>query len=165
MAPTMMRPRRHVIISAGFTLIELVVVLVIVSILAVMVAVSVPTNAEATLSDQANLLARHLRHAQTLAMTWDRPLRFTPAGGTYSVYCVTAGSAPCTSTVIPVTDPATGQPFTTTLDFGASVAGATVDFGTRGQPSAARTYTLSAAGATNRTVTVSALTGFVTVSP
>lgn len=159
----MMRLRSHPGSSAGFTLIELVIVMLLISILAVYAAVSTPTNAQATISEQAHLLARNLRHTQTLAMTWGRALRFTPVGGGYSVSCVTAGTAPCNTS--PVTDPATGQPFTVTLDFGATLAGATVDFSTRGQPSAGGSFTLSATGATNRIITVSALTGFVAVSP
>ena len=159
----MTRPRSHPGLSAGFSLVELIMVIVLVSVLSVYAVVSTPTSAEATLSDQADLLARNLRHTQTLAMTWGRPLRFTPAGATYSVSCVTAGTAPCN--VTPVIDPATNQSFSVSLSFGATVAGPTIDFGTKGQPSAGGTFTLSATGATNRTVTLSALTGLTSVSP
>lgn len=159
----MARARTHRSPPAGFTLVELVVILLIISIVAVYAAVTTPSNAEATLSQQAHLLARHLRHAQTLAMTWGRPLRLTAGGGAYAVSCVTAGAAPCDAS--PVTDPATRAPFSVGLAYGVTVSGATVDFDVHGRPSAGATFTLSGAGATDRTVALSVLTGFVAVTP
>lgn len=153
----------HATPAAGFTLVELVVVLLIMSIPAVYAVVTSPSSAEATLSQQAQLLARNLRHAQTLAMTWGRPLRVTAGGGAYAVACVSAGVAPCDTN--PVVDPATRQPFSVSLAYGVTVSGPTVDFDSHGRPSGGGTYTLSATGATDRTVVLSALTGFVSVAP
>ena len=140
--------------QAGFTLVELIIVIVALGVLtAYAVMKSVPA-AELTLPSQAQTLASNIRHAQTLAYTTGRSLRLTittGANGTYSVSCVTAGT--CT------------QAFSVTLQKDVVLGGtSTVDFSTLGQPSGAASYTLSSGGATE-TVSVAALTGLVTVSP
>jgi hypothetical protein len=83
---------------------------------------------------QAERLRNDLRHAQMLAMTWNRELRLTVAGGSYSVACVTAGTAPCNAS--PVVDPATGKGFSVTLESGFTLSGPgfTLDFDALGRP-------------------------------
>ena len=156
---------------SGFTLIETVVVLVLLGILAVNVVIRWPADNELKLPAQADLLATHLRHIQSLALYWGQPLRLAIGSGSYSVACVTASAtSPCNNS--PVIDPATGESFSTTLENGISLAGtATTDFDSLGRPvsggsliTGARSFTLSA-GTPTWTVTLSPLTGFVSSSP
>lgn len=156
---------------SGFTLIEIVVVLILVGILSVNVIIHWPSNDELKMPAQAELMASHLRHIQTLAMDWGQPLRLTITGASYSVSCVTATTtSPCNNS--PVIDPVTNQAFTTTLENGISLSGtATTDFDTLGRPvsggsliSSAETFTFTA-GAKTATVTLNPLTGFASVSP
>ncbi len=153
--------------DVGFTLIELVIVIVLVSILAVYAVVKWPSDSQLKLPAQANLLIAHIRHTQSLAMHWGQTLRFTPSGGGYTVSCASASAnPPCNQN--PVIDPVTGQSFSVSLESGITLGGASVDFDSLGRPinagalitsSPARTFTLSADGVSH-TVTVQPLTGF-----
>ena len=153
--------------SRGFTLVELVIVIVLASILAAYAVVKWPSDSELKLPAQASLLASHIRHTQALAMHWGQPLRLTISSGAYSVSCVTASaSPPCDST--PVIDPVTNQSFSVALETGISLAGANTDFDTLGRPvsggsllttTPARTFTLSADGGSHAVV-LEPLTGF-----
>jgi prepilin-type N-terminal cleavage/methylation domain-containing protein len=151
--------------SRGFTLIELVMVMIVIAIVAAYTVVNNLSAGSYTLRSQAEMLAANLRHAQSMATTRGRSLRVTlTAGtnGTYSVSCVTAGSSPCN--VTPVLDPATNTSFSTTVQKDVVIAGpATLDFDNFGKPSAAGTYTLTY-GSNTFTVTVAAVTGFITVT-
>lgn len=157
----------------GFTLIELTMVIVIVSVLGVVVLGRYHQPTEITASIEADHLARDIRHMQGLAMTWGQTLRLTPTGASYSVSCVTVSvTPPCNAS--PVNDPAVtdeaGNPaFTRALKESVTVAGATLDIDALGRPVAAgvllngdTTYTLTG-GTETSTVTVARLTGFVTV--
>jgi hypothetical protein len=108
-----------------------------------------------SLPSQAQTLASDIRHAQTLAYTSGKRMRFTVTAGpngTYGVTCVTA-PAPCN------TD------FSVTVQKSVTLAGpATLDFTSLGQPSASASYTLTSRAST-KTISVAALTGLVTVSP
>lgn len=156
---------------SGFSLIELVTVIVLVSILSVYAAVKWPSNDELKLPAQAELLVAHLRHMQALATHWGQPLRLTINSGGYSVACVTSSvNPPCNNS--PVIDPVTRQSFSVSLETGISLSGtASTDFDSLGRPvsggslitsTPARTFTLSADGA-NQTVTLSSLTGFASI--
>lgn len=150
----------------GFTLLELIVVIIIIGILAVTAVARSYTPGEFTVSSQAELLASHLRHAQLLATIWEKPLRVSitaGSNGVYSVACKTSGAAPCDTS--PVIDPTTSGTFSITVKNNVALAGpATLDYDTLGTPSAAATYTLTASGDV-KTITVQALSGFVTVTP
>jgi Tfp pilus assembly protein FimT len=150
----------------GVTLVELALVMVGVGILGVYAIANSAVPAVYGLPSQSQVMAGNLRHAQALALTWGRSLRFTAApgaNGTYSVSCVTAGSSPCNAS--PVLDPATGAAFTVSLEKGVVLGGsASVDFDSSGKPSAAASFTLATGGST-KTVSVAALTGRVTVAP
>lgn len=155
----------------GFTLVELVMVIIITAILAVYAVSRFGSVGQATGSTEAAHFARDLRHAQMLAITWGQQLIVTRAASSYSVSCATAGSAPCNDS--PVHDPFTGQAFSVALQNGATfTAGpATLRFDSLGRPSTGAApatsdsaYTLSSGGL-SWTITVRKLTGLVEVSP
>lgn len=160
----------------GFSLIELVMVIVVVSILGVVVMIRFQPG-ETTVTVEADHLARDIRHMQALAMTWGQTLRLTPAGATYTVRCASGSSvAPCNG-VNAVIDPAIGTAFTRTLESGVTItAGANFDVDALGRPGAwtpgpvftlttgvpAASFTLTG-GSETSTVSVERLTGFVSV--
>jgi len=151
--------------QSGFTLVEAIIVLVIVGILSAYATMNNGNSSAYTLLSQAETMASDLRHVQALATTWGRSLQVSVVAGTsgsYSVSCVTTGvSAPCNAS--PVIDPATGSPFRVSLQQSAAITGpALLQIDSLGKPSAAATYVLSAGGV-SKSVTVAALTGFVSV--
>lgn len=163
--PARPSPRLH---QRGFTFLELVMVIILVSVLAVYASFRMQSPAEGTGAYQADLLARNIRHLQTLSISWGQALRLSTTATTYSVSCVTAGAAPCN--VAPVIDPSTNQPFSVSLQNGVSLAGTATDFDSLGRPtsgatllSAARTFTLTG-DPTTWTVSVSPVTGLVSIS-
>ena len=80
---TMSRAR----ITRGFTLIELVVTVVIISIIAAVVAYRIGAATENAVVNNADQLRRNLSHVQALALGWGAKLRLTTAsnGLSYSV--------------------------------------------------------------------------------
>ena len=153
-----MQTRTH----SGFTLIELVVVLAILGSLA---AFALPrwAPADTTVAAQADRLASDLRHAQAMAMSQARTLTVDIQGA--SNYRVVDSAS------MTVTDPATQQPFAVNMDNNVTLAGTDTAFDSLGRPvsggsllASARVFTLSGSS-TTATVTVSAVTGFVSVSP
>jgi type II secretory pathway pseudopilin PulG len=162
--------------ARGWALIELAVLLAMVAILAAVAVAATAPPAEATLPYQAHRLARDIRHMQTLAQTWGRPLRLTAipgVNGSYSVSCVTAGVATCDAS--PVLDPTNGEAFSVTLQKGVALAVAgenPADLDSQGRPltslgdisTGTTTYTLTSGPAT-MTVAVQPITGFALVTP
>ena len=144
----------------GFTLIELVVVLVLLGILAAYVAPKFDSGESTTLS-QAELLAQNIRHAQAIAVAQHKTLTVDVAGGSYSVK---EGAAI-------INDPRSGSAFSVSLEEGVTSSTGSVDFDYMGRPlsggsfiSSATSFTL-ASGAASSTVSVTPVTGFVSVSP
>lgn len=163
----------------GFSLIELVMVMVVVAVLGVVVLARYHEPSATAVSIEADHVARDIRHMQMLAMTWGQTLRFTPAGSGYFVRCASGSTTlPCNGGS-PVTDPADGLAFSRSLGAGSVsgisfTVGASFDFDALGRPgtwSAGPTFTLSSAaasftvagGSETSTVAVAPLTGFVTV--
>lgn len=159
----------------GFTLIELIVGLMIISILAATVVLRVGIKTENDALIHADQLRRDLSHAQMLAISWSTPLRFSiSAGGASYLVCLTT-SATCTSSTDAVIDPATGDRFQVDMPNGVvlvSSGGTSVDFDSLGRPisgsnlitsNPARTYTF--VGRTpNPVVTLQPVTGFAQLS-
>lgn len=148
--------RQVIKVPAGFTLVELVIVIVVLSILALYAAMRGTSTGEATLSSQSEQLARDIRHLQMLAATKGQHLQLRAAPAGYSVACVPGGPNGCDGTA----------DFSVTLTNIVLAGPATQDFDSLGRPvsSAASTYTLSA-GSSTVAVTVSPITGFVAVTP
>jgi type II secretory pathway pseudopilin PulG len=150
---------------SGFTLLELGVVVFMVGIVsAIALSRAAPRASQDTAGFQAQLFANDLRHTQMLAMAWGKELRLTPTATSYSVTCVSASGGPCVDTSSPVVDPGHDGPFTVTLQNSVTLSGSALQFDILGKPSAAATFTLSADGAVIATVSVAAVTGFVSVN-
>lgn len=155
-------------LQAGFTLVELVIVIVALAVLSVYAAILSVAPQEANLPSQAEQLARDIRHLQMLAATNGQHLRLNATAGGYNVTCISGGPNPCNGTM--VIDPATGRDFSVTL---VGLTGpAALDFDSLGRPLAGdgavatvsiQPYTLSA-GSSSMKVTVSPITSFVSVT-
>ena len=174
-----MRVRQFRLVNRGFTLVELVVVLLLIAILAF---VALPRLSQNTieLSSQAEQVATDIRYAQTLSMTRGAALG---SQGRYCIFFTTTGyqfrhnfnsyAAPCTT---PVNHPATGSSAAIVLSGSTAVSttnitnatGNYIEFDTKGQPTSFgapannATVTLNATGGP-RVVVISPVTGKVTV--
>lgn len=156
--------------QAGFTLVELVIVLVLVGIVSAYVVALNTNSAALTARSQADKLASDIRHAQSLAMTWGQSLQITASATGYSVSCVstTAGS-PCNNAPTiggVVTDPVTNSSFQNNLARGVSLINYPSAFSINsiGIPAVTgNSFQLSGGGSTF-TVAVAPGTGTVTVS-
>ena len=152
-------------LQSGFTLMELVIVIVALGILsayAIVKSVSVP---DATLLSQAEKMANDIRHAQTLAYTSGKSLKLVIATGVNGAYSVCLSTTTTCNASSAVTDTATGSSFSVSLQKGVSLSGtATLNFDSWGQPGAAASYTLSIPPSTSgETICVAALTGQISV--
>jgi prepilin-type N-terminal cleavage/methylation domain-containing protein len=151
----------HRLASSGFTVIELIVSVLVISVLAASIAVGWRSD-EGTVVYQAQLFARNIRHAQALAMSRGETLTIVPAGDRYRVQNG-AGT---------IVDPATGESFEVVLEHGVAItSGSSFSFDSLGRPKSggfltadpARSFTLQG-GSKAATVTVRPVTGFAEVS-
>ena len=155
--------------QSGFTMVELIMVMVLLGIVSAMAVMKSIAPGQLTMASQAQKMASDLRHAQTLAYTrGQRTLVTINAGtnGSYDVTCITV-STPCS----------TSTDFSGTITGNVVLAGTNLSFNSLGQPSNAlgeplvsdASFTLcypSNASCTSReTITTAALTGNVTVTP
>ena len=155
--------------EAGFTLMELVIVLVVVGVLSAYAMMKNSSSSVFSLLSQAQTLASDIKHVQSMATVWGKSLTISSAGGangTYSVSCTNGGGAPCNSSN-PVINPSTGTPFTVSLEKGVilSPSPATLVINSLGKPAASAQYVLSTTDGTTVTVVVAPITGHVTVTP
>lgn len=160
--------------TAGFTLVELIVVMVVVGVLAIVVLLRAQPT-ENNMPVQADQLARDIRHMQTVAANWGVPLQLTAGASGYSVACLSGPTPPCSGTGV-IDDPAPRNPaaFQVQLQNGITLTLTSLSVDFLGRPCAApctaaanvqtseTTFTLSGGGRMS-TVTVQPLTGSVAV--
>lgn len=162
-------PRAHP--ESGLTLIELLITIFLIGILGGFAAVRYAGRFDQSLAMQADRLRRNLAHAQILAISQSKRLKFTAATTQYKVE--ECSNVACTTTTA-LTDPVKGTAFVVTLDNGA-VMNNTGSFliDNLGRPanssglistSPAFTFQLGLNGRT-RSVTLMPLTGFAQVQP
>jgi len=157
----------------GFTLIELVAVLVIVAIIAIFIVPRTPTQAAMTLSARVEQLAADIRYTQTLAMSNGQRycITLTPSSP-YSGYSMTTGASNCATTTA---HPANfAQPIAmcsgATCVTAPALTNGYLQFDSLGQPYTAAATLLAADavitvtdGGSSQTLTVTPITGRVTV--
>ncbi len=130
--------------SKGFTLIELIIVIVIIGILAILVIPRIISTTTISARESAEMVAADIRKTQELAMadTASHSITFTSGSGSYTI---DQGTANAQAISLP-----SGVTINTTV---------TITFDTKGVPNAAAT--INVGGAT--TVTVIQNTGRVTI--
>lgn len=152
--------------SAGFTLLEFVVVIVLMGIVAAYVAPRSFDTGALTLDSQARTLASDLQRAQLLATTQDQLVLVC---ATSTVYTVQIGGS-CPST-LPTQDQNT-LPVVVVLSPNAVVSVSptpvnrlAISFNSMGKPSGKTDFQLQNSGATSTfTVSVAALSGLVSIT-
>ena len=156
---------------SGFTLIELVITMLFISVLSAAVALKLTARTGHSVNTQADQLRRDLSRIQLMAISRSTRLHLEVGSGSYTVTSCT--TPPSCSTTTAVTDPLTGQSFTVTAD--TLQAGTSLDFDSLGRPQSggslisastnpARTYTLSDSGSgTSVDVCVRPITGLAYV--
>lgn len=147
----------------GFTLIEMMVVLVLVGILGAYAIPKMLNNSAATLDAQAKTFASDLRRAQLLATLRGVSLCVLAGGSSYSIVYQ------CTQPSNTIIDPVTGQPFVGAFTNGVALTNAPVapplEFNNLGQPNHAASYVIAPSnGLTSFHINVAALTGYVSTT-
>lgn len=157
-------------------MLELVLVLVILAIAAASASTRIVPDGEYTSRYQAERLAAHLRHAQSLAMRWQERLRVTTAAGNYQITCVNgSGASPCVNAGDVVRDPYISESMNITVEDNVTLSGTpatTLDFDSLGRPldgagnltTAVQDFRLTSPGGVVWSVTVEPVTGFVGVA-
>jgi prepilin-type N-terminal cleavage/methylation domain-containing protein len=146
--------------AAGFTLIEMVVVLVMMGILAVVSAPHLVSLSAATLDSQTKAFASDLRRVQLLASVKGVSLCVQASGTHYNV-------VQCAQPAVPFIDPATGLAFAGDFKNGVMltnpVIAPTLAFNSLGEPNHATRFIVSA-DTSSFSVDIAAVTGYVSVT-
>jgi MSHA pilin protein MshC len=144
---------------AGFTLLEMVTIIVIVGILSLLVTARFGTSDSFDSRGFYDKATATVRFAQKTAVAWRRPV----------YVCVTAtqvavGTASGCAT--PITNPVTNQLAVETAPAGVTLNAVEFSFDGLGRPNAAATITFTStiAGDPARQITVAAETGYVTAN-
>lgn len=147
--------------SAGFTLFESVIVILLLSILAVMVLPKAFDTGAMALEAQARTLAADLQRAQWLATNSGQNVLVCADTSAYIVQI--GGSCP---SVLP-TLPQSTQPVVVALEKSATFATPlpALTYNSMGQPSSGASYQIRSAGLTSSyTISVAALSGLITIA-
>lgn len=152
----------------GFTLVELIMVVILIGVLSVAAMISFSANRQHSVVVQADELRRAISHAQLIAISQGIRLRLTTTATGYSVAKCTATDCSATS---PLADPATGSPFG--ADFSGeniTLSAGTIDFDSLGRPQSAgtllsteTTFTFTGGG-NSASVSILPITGFAQAS-
>lgn len=144
---------------SGFTLVEMIVVLVIVGVLAVAAIPRLLNTQDFEARGFHDQTLAALRYAQKAAIAQRRTVCVAVGASSVALTIVaTAGSSDCT-TATGLSGPTGGSPYTVTAPSGVSYASAsTFYFTSLGQPSAAQTFQVSGVA---DSITVEAETGYV----
>ncbi|HUF22009.1 MAG TPA: GspH/FimT family protein [Burkholderiales bacterium] len=137
----------------GFSLIELVVVLLVVSVLAVIAIPRLAGTQDFQTLGFFDSTQAAVRYAQKLAVAQRRPIFVSSSADSLQLCYEPA----CSSTV---TDPIRNQPFVVNAPAGVSLAGANLSFDGLGRPSAGATFVVSDSE-TSRSFVVEQETGYV----
>lgn len=130
--------------AKGFTLIELIAVMLITVILLYFIGIKTPTPATYSFSSVVERLKRDIRYTQTLAMSLNT---------SYSLATTASGYL-----ISP--NPPAGA-YSVTMPSGVTLSAATITFDTSGAPAAAVSITITATGIISKSITVTAETGFI----
>jgi MSHA pilin protein MshC len=150
--------RRSYMRSAGFTLTELVTVIVIAGILAVFAVARIDTKAFNT-EGYANQVAAAIRYAQKTAISQHRNVTVTATG---TAVALTYTDAPLAGT--PVHQPPGTSAFTIGAPADVAVSGGPITFSALGKPVGGGA-TIAITGDVTRNVIVEAETGYVRYTP
>jgi prepilin-type N-terminal cleavage/methylation domain-containing protein len=130
--------------NQGFTLIELITVLILISVIAAYATMRTPSSATYNLTSVAEQLRRDIRLTQTLATSLNTTYTITLLADSYSI-----SPTPPTGAVA------------VTMPSGVTLTPTTLSFNSMGAPSGAASITVTATGAPSITITVAAETGFI----
>ncbi len=144
-------------IARGFTLIELVVVMVIASILAAYAVSQINTQGFDALGF-ADQTAAMLRYAQKVAVSQRRTVAVVISSSQVKL-CYTDAACSGGSVSQPLGSGAGA--FLTNANSGVSISGATFTFNSLGQASVGQTITITGSGGFSRQITVVQETGYV----
>jgi MSHA pilin protein MshC len=141
----------------GFTLIELIMVLVLVGALSIFIAPRLNTTGFDTQSFQQELKTA-IRYAQKTSIASECDVQVALTATTYTLYFPNVTCNPV-GAVVPVKHLAKSGDYTGTAPSGVTISGlGSFYFTANGSPSSSGTITINPGG---KTITVNALTGFV----
>ncbi|PWY55350.1 hypothetical protein DGG96_12010 [Legionella qingyii] len=130
--------------TSGFTLIELIVIILIVTLMAVYYGIKTPSVSLYSLSSITEQLRRDIRYTQTLASSLNT---------NYSIILSTNSY-----TISP--NPPNGA-YSVSMPTGITLSSVSITFNSMGAPESGAIITITASGVGTSTLTVSAETGFV----
>ncbi len=131
-------------IIKGFTLLELIIVMLVISIILISVQMNMPSSANYNLSSFTDRIRTDLRYTNLLALSLNQSYSIVFTANSYSI-------SP---------SPPSGA-YSVAMPSGVTLSPVTVTFDSMGTPNAAANIAITASGVGTNTLTVTAETGFV----